>query len=270
MSSDTNTSTILLITGANTGLGLETVKALYQSNKATYTILLAGRDISKANAAAKAVESDLKSPSGSVIRTLQVDIEDDESIEKAGEWVKREYGRLDVLINNAGAQFDQIPDLPPRTIWSQSWSVNVVGTHLLTHTLAPLLLSSPTPRLLFLASGTSSLTTAGNTSLAVDQSPSAGWPKQGFNIPAYRASKAGLNMVMREWARLLKGDGVRVWAVSPGFLATGLGGKGKEDMMRGMGAGEPAVGAEVVRAVVEGERDGEVGCVVKQGGVQPF
>ncbi|PVH75659.1 putative short chain dehydrogenase [Cadophora sp. DSE1049] len=268
MSSNTNTNTILLITGANTGLGLETVKALYQSSKTTYTILLAGRDISKANAAAKSVESVLQSSRGSVIRTVQIDIEDDESIEKAFDWVKKEFGRLDVLVNNAGGQFDQLKDLSPRTMWSKSWDVNVTGTHLLTSTFIPLLLSSPTPRILFLASGTSSLSTAGASPLAVDKSPEAGWPKQGFSLPAYRASKAGLNMVMREWARLLRDDGVRIWGVSPGFLATGLG-PGAE-FTRKMGALEPGVGAEVVRGVVEGERDADVGKVVKKDGVQPF
>ncbi|KAH7372180.1 hypothetical protein BKA64DRAFT_728913 [Cadophora sp. MPI-SDFR-AT-0126] len=266
MSSTSNT--ILLITGGNTGLGLETVKALYQSPKTTYTILLAGRDISKADAAAKSVESELKSPSGSVIRTVQIDIEDDESIGKAYEWVKKEFGRLDVLINNAGGQFDHLKDLSPRAMWAKSWDVNVTGTHLLTSTFAPLLLNSSSPRIIFLASGTSSLTTAGVSPLGMDKSPAAGWPKQGFSLPAYRASKAGLNMVMREWARILREDGVKVWGVSPGFLATGLG-MGAE-LTKKMGAVEPQVGAEVIRGVVEGERDEDVGKVVKKDGVQPF
>jgi NAD(P)-dependent dehydrogenase (short-subunit alcohol dehydrogenase family) len=91
---------VILITGANTGLGFETVKSLCQSPKA-YTILLGGRSIDKANAAAKETQAEFpKSPS--VITTVQVDIEDDNSISQAFEHVAIQYGRLDVLINNAG------------------------------------------------------------------------------------------------------------------------------------------------------------------------
>ena len=75
-------------------------------------------------------------------------------------------------------------------------------------------------------------------------------------------------MMMREFSRILKNDGVRVWGVSPGFLATGLG--MGQDVSRKMGALEPSVGAGVVRAVVEGERDGDVGLVVRKDNVQPF
>jgi len=93
-------STIILITGANTGLGFEIVKSLLRSS-VTYTILLAGRDINKANAAAKTAQSEFPS-SKSEIKTVEIDIEDDESISKAFDLVKEEFGRLDVLVNNAG------------------------------------------------------------------------------------------------------------------------------------------------------------------------
>ena len=92
--------TITLITGGNTGLGLETVKALFRSPKA-YTVLLAGRSLEKANAAIKEVQTRFpQSPSGIV--AVQVDIEDDKSISQLFEHVVKTYGRLDVLINNAG------------------------------------------------------------------------------------------------------------------------------------------------------------------------
>jgi len=91
---------VILITGANTGLGFETVRSLLQSSKA-YTILLGGRSIEKANAAAKEAQTEFPE-SRSVIKTFQVDIEDDASISQAFEHVTSEYGRVDVLINNAG------------------------------------------------------------------------------------------------------------------------------------------------------------------------
>lgn len=95
-----NTNTIVLITGANTGLGFETVKAFCQS-ETPYTILLGGRSIDKANAAAKTAQDEFPS-SKSTIKSVQIDIEDDESITRAFEHVSTEYGRVDVLINNAG------------------------------------------------------------------------------------------------------------------------------------------------------------------------
>lgn len=91
---------ILLITGGNTGLGFETVKSLCQSSKA-YTILLGGRSLDKANAAAESVRADFPQ-SASTVKAIQVDIEDDDSISKAYEQVDKEYGHVDILINNAG------------------------------------------------------------------------------------------------------------------------------------------------------------------------
>jgi NADP-dependent 3-hydroxy acid dehydrogenase YdfG len=92
---------VVLITGANTGLGYETVRSLCQSSSQAYTILLGGRDLEKAEAATKRVQKEFPD-SPSTVRPIQVDIEHDESIAQAFEQVSNEYGRVDVLINNAG------------------------------------------------------------------------------------------------------------------------------------------------------------------------
>ena len=91
---------ILLVTGGNTGLGFETVRSLCQSSK-TYTILLGGRSLEKASAAVEALRKEFPQ-SLSTIEAIQVDIEDDDSISRAYERVENKYGRLDILINNAG------------------------------------------------------------------------------------------------------------------------------------------------------------------------
>ena len=111
-----------------------------------------------------------------------------------------------------------------REMWNKSWNVNTTSTYILTHTLMPILLKSSDPRLIFITSGTSTLSESTNLALAVNKSPAQGWPKKSLGIPAYRSSKTGMNMMMREWARTLKEDGVKLWCISPGFLATGLGG----------------------------------------------
>ena len=69
-----------------------------------------------------------------------------------------------------------------------------------------------------------------------------------------------------EWHRTLQPDGVKVWCISPGFLATGLG--GNAEATRKLGAGDPAVVGPFVRGVLEGERDVDVGRVILREGVQ--
>jgi NAD(P)-dependent dehydrogenase (short-subunit alcohol dehydrogenase family) len=150
----------------------------------------------------------------------------------------------------------------------------VTGTYILTHSLIPLLLKSSDPRVLFITSGTSTLTETTNLAVPVNKSPPAGWPKDtqsiaALGIPAYRASKTGLNMMVREWVRVLKEDGVKCWAVSPGMLATGLG-MGDPEFLKKLGALDPSVGADFVRDVVEGKRDEDVGLAVRKAGVQPW
>ncbi|KAH6668760.1 hypothetical protein B0J14DRAFT_674252 [Halenospora varia] len=262
-------NSILFITGANTGLGLETVKSLYQSTE-TYTILLGGRDLGKAKAAAEEVQKE-SSGSSSVIYPVQIDISSDESISKAFDHIKEQYGRVDTLINNAGTQLDQqlqAGKISMREMWNQSWDVNTTGTYILTHTFVPLLLKSSDARLMFITSGTSTLTESDNLALAVNRSPPKGWPKEAFALPAYRSTKTGLNMMMREWHRVLKEDGVKVWGISPGQLATGLG-SGQEANKK-MGAIDPSIGANFVRDVVEGARDEDVGKVIRKANVQPW
>lgn len=138
----------------------------------------------------------------------------------------------------------------------------------MTATFTPLLLKSASPRLIFLTSGLSTLAGSSTSLLPkIGLAITPGWPKEGLQIiVAYRAAKAALNMVMLAWHGVLKGDGVKVWCVSPGFLATGLLGADKADLLKKAGAGEPRVGGELLRKVVEGERDGDVGKVVTQNG----
>ena len=160
-----------------------------------------------------------------------------------------------------------------RQMWNQSWNINTVGTQIMTSVFMPLLLQSNNPRLLFITSGTSTLAGTENLALAVNRYPPKGWPKNksdstSYNVAAYRSSKTGMNMMMREWHRILKEDGVKVWCISPGFLATGLG--GNQEANKKMGAGSPEVAGEFVQSVLEGHRDEDVGKVILRDGVQPW
>ena len=92
--------TIVLVTGANTGLGFEMVRALCSSDKA-YEVLVGGRSLVRAEEAANAVMKESSSTS-STVWPMQIDIEDDESIQAIFDEVQTRFGRLDALVNNAG------------------------------------------------------------------------------------------------------------------------------------------------------------------------
>ncbi|KAK1986107.1 short-chain dehydrogenase [Colletotrichum cereale] len=267
---------ILLITGANTGIGFETARALLGSER-PYHILLGSRSIDKGAAAISNLESEFPSTTSS-LELLQVDIVDDDSILKAFQSVKDKHGVLDVLVNNAGASYDFNPqNYNPEDIkalrenFNKSYDVNTSGTHVITHVFAPLLLKSSDPRILFVTSGLSNLhgtETLGLWPFQPQTVPPAGWPKPFTPQAAYRSSKAALNMVMLNWHWLLKADGVKVWCISPGFLATNLG--GNPELLKKMGAGEPSRGGLIIKKVVEGEHDADVGKVVNKDGIQPW
>ena len=91
---------VTLITGANTGIGFQIVRALCGSDRA-YDIILAGRSLAKVQEAISSATAEIPS-SRSRLFPVQVDIERDDSIKGAFEVVQSKFGRLDALINNAG------------------------------------------------------------------------------------------------------------------------------------------------------------------------
>nr|OQO15750.1 hypothetical protein B0A51_15357 [Rachicladosporium sp. CCFEE 5018] len=266
----------ILITGANTGIGFEVVKALYNSDE-SYDILVGSRKLENAETAIAGLKKESSKDSSS-LRPLVIDISSDDSIKKALDQVSKSHGKIDVLLNNAGGGFDgkaQSGEMTLREAFNASWDVNVSGTHVLTHEAIPLLLKSSNPRLLFVTSGTSALSETERFDYPplarLNASPEAGWPKPNTGNPviSYRSSKTGLNMLMREWAKTLKNDGVKVWAISPGFLATGLGGVGAEQLKK-MGARDPSEGGQFIKDVIEGKRDEDQGKVIRATMVQPW
>lgn len=92
---------IVFITGANTGIGYETVKALIQSKKQTYHIFMGSRELPKAYAARDRLEGLLR-PSSSTVEVIQIDVTNDASIKAAVKYVEDKFGWINVLINNAG------------------------------------------------------------------------------------------------------------------------------------------------------------------------
>ncbi|KAK6544209.1 hypothetical protein TWF694_000912 [Orbilia ellipsospora] len=251
--------TIIVITGANSGIGYEAVKALIGSEK-PYHIYAGARSLDKLEAAIQSLGDTGKH----TLSPFQIDLFSDESIKAAYTKVSSEVDHIDVLINNAGAA---VNTGPTRESLLQDYNVNVAGTYVVTDVFLPLLIKSSEPRLLFLTSGLSSLEEATQTTSPRYITPPAGWPKPaGVSFIGYRASKVALNMVMVDFTRLLAKDNVKVWCISPGMLATNLG--GNPEFLKKLGAGDPALGGIFIKDVVEGARDQDVGKVIRRDEVQ--
>ncbi|WWC61900.1 uncharacterized protein I303_104486 [Kwoniella dejecticola CBS 10117] len=263
-------ATTVLITGANGGIGYQTALALLQSSQ-TYKIFLGARSAEKANEAIRTLKEQIPDSKCQQVPVI-IDIEDDRSIADLYTKIKSETETLDVLINNAGANFDQQTSkigLTPREMFNKTWDLNVTGSHLLTTQFAPLLVKSDNARLIFLTSGLSSIAQSENDKVPFNAVPPAGWPKDfSREYPAYKSVKVGLNMLMRDWYRWLKNDNVKVWTVNPGLTATNLG--GNIEHLKKIGAGDPKFAGQFIRSVVEGERDHLVGKTINAPNASPY
>ncbi|PRP83053.1 hypothetical protein PROFUN_09908 [Planoprotostelium fungivorum] len=262
------TNNIVLITGANSGIGWETVKALLESPK-SYHILFGCRSTEKGQTALQEMLRECLDTK-STVELLEVDLTSDASIEAAAKLVGEKHGRVDTLVNNAGATFDLeflAGKVTLRECFIKACDVNLAGTHIMTWNFVPLLLKSTDPRLIFL-SGLSHMNQASEKYFPTPPQP-AGWPKDiHFETIGYRCSKVGLNMLMLDWNHKLKADGVKVWALQPGILATNLG--NVKELAVKFGAKHPSLGGQYVRDVIEGQQDELVGKHVSREGAIPF
>ncbi|KAJ5433525.1 uncharacterized protein N7458_012681 [Penicillium daleae] len=259
---------IVLITGGNSGLGYEAVKAFIESER-PYHVIMSSRSLEKGKAASDKLRQECPNATNT-LDLIQLDLASDESIDQAFGQVQSEVGYIDTLINNAGATFD-IEYIRGKTslreCFTKSYNVNVAGTHVLTATFMPLLLKSSDPRLIFVT-GLSHINQAGEKYFPTPPLP-AGWPKKlDFETIGYRCSKTALNMLMLDWNHKLQADGVKVWCVGPGMLVTNLG--GVPELAVQMGAKHPSIGGQLLKKVVEGERDDSVGKIVVAAGVNPW
>jgi NAD(P)-dependent dehydrogenase (short-subunit alcohol dehydrogenase family) len=197
-------SPISLITGANQGIGLSTARRLVRSG---HHVLLSARDHDRGTAAAEGIGA----------RFVQLDVTSDESVAHAADRVRLEYGRLDVLINNAGitGPLRETGDYTASDMGAVL-SVNVVGYVRVIHAFLPLLRQSPDPRVINVSSG------LGSFGLALDPDRS----ESRAPTPLYAASKAAINMLTLRYAQSL--PDIRVCSADPGMTATELsGGRGQ-------------------------------------------
>ncbi|OAA34695.1 NAD(P)-binding domain protein [Metarhizium rileyi] len=246
-------------------------KALAHSTRSCYHIFLGSRTRYRANAAMTKLR-DILAPSNSTAEPIEIDVTNDESIRKAVKYVEDRFGWLDMLVNNADAEFDATFDKDAssfRAISNEAYNVNVAGAEVLTSLFAPLLIKSPHARLIFLSSSSSSLYgTHRSSDPAETQEMETRFSRDGLvGQKGYRCSKVAVNMCMLGWYHTLREDGVKTFAVSHEWSGTHSDASTQDDLSR-LEAGDPTLGGQLVRMVVEGERDKDVGRVVTCDGVQ--
>jgi NAD(P)-dependent dehydrogenase (short-subunit alcohol dehydrogenase family) len=235
---------VALVTGANQGIGLQIAKDLAAHG---FTVLVGSRDFERGEAAAKEVGPDA--------RALQLDVTNRASITAAAERVRNEFGRLDVLVQNAA--ISNTRKLPGQSIEEYAkttrpsnvsldemravWDTNVFGVLAVYQAMLPLLRETPGARIVNVSSGVGSLTTNSDPA----------FPYRAIFGPVYPASKTALNALTLAMALELDPEGIKVNAVSPGFTKTNLNGyAGTETVEEGA--------REAVRVALLG-RDGPTG-----------
>jgi NAD(P)-dependent dehydrogenase (short-subunit alcohol dehydrogenase family) len=198
------TTKVALVTGANKGIGFETAQQL---GALGMTVLVGARDRERGRAAAGALGA----------RFVQLDVTDSGSALGAAGWIGQEYGRLDVLVNNAGITGGS-RGLPSETSLADMRTVyetNVFGVIKVTNALLPLLRRAPAARIVNVSSEVGSI-----ASRTDPDGPMAAMPPS----LAYTSSKTALNMVTAMYAMELKDTPIKVNAANPGYTATDLNG----------------------------------------------
>lgn len=238
---------IALVTGANRGIGLETVRQLAQKGIAVF---LGARQLSSAQEAV----SKLNTEGLQDVFLLQLDITKAADRAAAAQAIGKQFGHLDILVNNAGAVPRDATLLDARTIDTseqelrEAFDTNVFGVLLLTHDLLPLLKKSDAGRIVNLSS------TLGSLALHEKNVPEVAYTKR-F---AYNASKAALNMFTIHLAQELKETKIKVNSIHPGWVKTELGTKHAPMEI-------PDGAKASVEAALLGD-DGPTGSFLRQGG----
>jgi NAD(P)-dependent dehydrogenase (short-subunit alcohol dehydrogenase family) len=190
---------VALVTGANRGIGRAIADGLAHGG---LTVLFTARQPEQAAAAAAPLAGQ-----GRPVASHALDVTDPASVAAIAAWVAAQYGRLDVLVNNAGAYYDDDQETVSAdlAIVQAALDVNLLGPWRLCEAFVPLMLQHGYGRIVNVSSGGGSFATAG------------------AGTPAYSVSKAGLNMLTVKLAAELAGSGVLVNAACPGWVRTAMG-----------------------------------------------
>ena len=238
---------IALVTGANQGVGFQVAKELAANG---VTVYVGSRNLHRGQAAAKQM--------GSGAIAVQLDVTDPASIAAAADSILTDFGRLDLLVNNAAIsntrkgslsleQYAQITRASNVSLDEMRavWETNVFGALAVYQAMLPLLRESSNAHIVNVSSGVGSLTTNARTD----------YPYRKHFNPVYSASKTALNAITLAMMIELEDTGIKVNLVSPGFTKTNLNGyEGLESLEDGS--------REVVRVALLGA-DGPTGTFTR-------
>jgi NAD(P)-dependent dehydrogenase (short-subunit alcohol dehydrogenase family) len=238
---------VALVTGANQGVGFQVAKELAAHG---VTVLVGSRNLERGEAAAKTINGDA--------HAIQLDVTNQASIAAAAERIRKEFGRLDLLVNNAAVSSTRKGSLSLREYSKLTrpssvsldevravWETNVFGVLAVYQAMLPLLRESSDARIVNVSSGVGSLTSNADPAYAY----------RTFFSPVYPASKTALNAVTLAIMLELESTGIKVNLVSPGYTKTNLNGyEGIESLEDGS--------REVVRVALLGP-DGPTGTFTR-------
>jgi NAD(P)-dependent dehydrogenase (short-subunit alcohol dehydrogenase family) len=209
---------IALITGANKGIGREVARQL---GLLGYRIALGSRDTERGLATVRQLQLE-----GVDAGLVVLDVTSEQSISDATRTMRERFGKLDVLVNNAGvlkeADFSRRED-PPYSFWVQpsevsqrilndTFATNFFGAVLVTNHMLPLLRASPAGRIVNVSSRLSSL---GETTVGAARH---------LALLAYNSSKSALNCATLQYAHELRNTAIKINCVDPGHCATDING----------------------------------------------
>jgi NAD(P)-dependent dehydrogenase (short-subunit alcohol dehydrogenase family) len=238
---------IALVTGANQGVGLQVARELVTNG---VTVLLGSRNFKNGETAAKEI--------GPGAIAIQLDVTDRVSIADAAARIRNEFGRLDLLVNNAAIsntrkgnlslqEYGKITKASVVSIdeLKAVWDTNVFGVLAVYQAMLPLLRESSDARIVNVSSGVGSLSTNADPT----------YPYHKMYGPVYPASKAALNAITLAIMIELESTNIKVNLVSPAFTSTALNGfEGTESVEDGS--------REVVRVALLGS-DGPTGTFTR-------
>ncbi|HEY2714508.1 MAG TPA: SDR family oxidoreductase [Chthoniobacterales bacterium] len=243
-----NNQKIALITGANKGIGFETARQLGQQG---ITVLLGARDRAKGERAAEKLRREKIDA-----HPLVLDVSNPSSIQAAVTGVEKNYGRLDILINNAGVMLDdETKKASEQSLetWHRTFDTNVFGLIATTNAFLPLLRKSTAGRIVNLSSILGSITLHSTPGSPIYESKS---------YASYNVSKSAVNAYTAQLAYELKDSPIKVNAAHPGWVKTEMGGQGATMELED--------GAKTSVALATLDADGPNGAYIHMGETLPW
>lgn len=246
---------VALVTGANKGIGRAAAEQLAALG---ITVLVGARDSRRGEQAAEELRA-----AGGDVHALTLDVTNPATVAEAAKQIDERFGRLDILINNAGITgsgqvspdqaHDQIPSTVEVDMVRAVFETNVFGVIAVTNAMLPLLRRSSAARIVNVSSHAASMTL-----LSDPDGPFAGL----LPSAAYTPSKAALSALTVQYANELRKDGILVNAVAPGYVDT--------DSNNHTGFLTPAQGAAVLVRVATVAEDGPTAGFFGEDGPLPW